>query len=819
MRHLLPSATSLAFLALAVPARAQPIAPRLVRLLDVPGRIHPMADRSGRLAVTAALPPGASAASFGMLGVAPGIGAIRLAPDEVAAFAAAHPELALSITPRLKPLLDVSGKWTNVNLFRNATGLDGTGVVVGVVDTGIDVLHPDFRTKEGKTRIAWMLAGGPPRGLHPELEKKFGCTDPKGTACAVYSAADIDAMIASGDVAVHDTEGHGTHVASIAAGNGGPMVADKPRFVGLAPGATLIVAAPGDGGGFFDADILNATKFVFACADSIDDCDDTRADRKTLPAVVNLSLGGDYGSHDGQSSLEKGLTALVGDDKPGRAIVVAAGNSGAIFDDLGQGGGPYGIHTEVHVAPHEETRVPIVASAAKTDGQAFVWITFRPGDDVEVALEGPGDSRWVGFTGKGDDGSYGSGSGADAVKAGIVNNLPKSNPAITADTNSAVVVWTGRWEDGEFAVVLRGSGDASLWLTGTGGAEQGLYFTRAIRQGTINVPASAPGLLAVGCTLNRVSWTPLSGQALDLTQLGPEMNPVPDGACYFSADGPTPFGVQKPEISAPGGFIAAAMSADADPRKHPGGVFELDGCPDGDPYCALMDERHGLVSGTSMSAPQVAGAIALLMGLDPTLTQARATLALQAGARRPTGHQPDAQQLGPGALDLEGARAALLDEMAAPADPDLSKSWYTLSSAYARPDPTWPVWGTIELRKADGTLAGGIDGSKLAVTIEGATTYQPLTRVRQGLWRFAFAGKEGDLGGVVHVDVSYDGVSLGAHTLPVGLDSWSSNDHAVGAASGACASGARTAGGAGALAAAFGLAAAALFTRRRRNGR
>ena len=53
-----------------------------------------------------------------------------------------------------------------------------------------------------------------------------------------------------------------------------------------------------------------------------------------LPAVVNLSLGGDFGPHDGTSVLERGLSAFVGDDKPGRVIVVASGNSGgepAIF--------------------------------------------------------------------------------------------------------------------------------------------------------------------------------------------------------------------------------------------------------------------------------------------------------------------------------------------------------------------------------------------------------------------------------------------------------------------------------------------------------
>ena len=110
--------------------------------------------------------------------VAPGIGAIHLPPEVVGLFAAANPSLALGVTPHLRPLLDVSGTWTHVALFRQATGgLSGRGVVVGIVDTGLDVRHPDFRTVDGHTRVAWMLVSGFPVGRHPEIEQAFGCTD------------------------------------------------------------------------------------------------------------------------------------------------------------------------------------------------------------------------------------------------------------------------------------------------------------------------------------------------------------------------------------------------------------------------------------------------------------------------------------------------------------------------------------------------------------------------------------------------------------------------------------------------------------------
>ena len=758
-------------------ALADAPAASLARLLASPGRPHPLADSRGRIPFTVVLPPGVSASSLGLLEVAPGIGAARLPPSGLAALAASHPELSLGLEPPRRPLLDVSRGWIHLDSFRAATGKDGAGVVVGIVDTGIDIHHPDFRGADGKTRIAWLLDSEPPRGLHPEIEHAFGCDDPAQSQCAVYDAADIDTLIAAGSKAIHDAEGHGTHVTSIAAGNGGISISEKPAFAGVAPGATLVIASPSADGGFFDPDVLRAAKFVFDRAEAL-------GSTSPLPAVCNLSLGGDFGPHDGTSALERGLSALVGDDKPGRAIVVAAGNSGGLLET--SDGPSSGVHTEARVTPGGITRVPLRA-VASTKGQAFIWATFRPGDDVDVALEGPDGSRWIGFVSPGGERGY---DDKEGTTAGVVNNHVGKSSSITSDTNSAVIVVDGKWaEHSEFNVLLRGAGAASLWVVGTGDVgASGVLFERAIRQGTVTVPASAPGLLAVGCTLNRLQWKPLASPAIVLTELGGVADPVPDGACYFSASGPTPLGVMKPEISAPGGFVVGAMSSEADPRKIAGGLFSSGGCPGGKP-CFLVDEQHAVAAGTSMSAPQVAGAIALLMQIDPTLTQARVTEILEAGARRPTGLVPYDYQLGPGVLDLDGALQALASESPSDMAPDLGKSWYTLSSAYAEPDAAFPVWGTIELRRADGSLASGLDGTRLAVSVKNGAVARPLVKVRHGLFRFAVTGAAGHVGEVMTVEVLYDGASLGARTLPIGTDVWTT-DGAIDAVGGCAVSGA-----------------------------
>jgi MYXO-CTERM domain-containing protein len=792
-----------------VAARADAPAARMVRLLAKPAPFvdarHPLADASGRVPLLAALPPGHDAASLGLLEVAPGFGAARLAPSAVEAYAAAHPEVRLLAGPPRRPLLDKSTGWTRAGAYRKASGRGGKGVVVGVIDTGLDVAHPDFLDEHGKTRVAWMLASGAPQGLHKDLEDAYGCTSPMQSSCAIFDAKDIDARIASKDNVPRDVEGHGTHVLSIAAGNGGTSKTKSPRYVGMAPEATLVVAAPGEAGGFYDADILNAAKFIF-----------DRADELGQPAVVNISIGGDFGPHDGTSALEKGLAAFIGDAHPGRAIVVAAGNSGALYRL--EAGGPLGIHTEAHVFPDAEVRVPLLANAA-TKGQGYIWITFSPGDHVSVALEAPGGARWIGFTDPGAQQGY---KGDDGSTAAIVNGVADGTTQLTSDTNGAIVAWDGAWAEGEFAVVLKGEGQAQLWMTGMGDAASGgqtsVLFERAMKQGTINVPASHPSLVAVGCTVNRVEWSDYKLEHVAIAELGADRPPIDDSACYFSAAGPTPGGAPKPDLSAPGAFVAAAMSSDADPRKHPGGLFDAAGCPSGDP-CYVVDARHALAIGTSMSSPHVAGAVALLLERDPTLTQAMILDLLQVGARHPTGRVPYEVQVGPGELDVEATIAALDAEAGTPREPDVGASWFSLSSGYARPDGAWPVWGTIELRRADGSTASGIDPARIALDVENGVVLTPPTRVRHGLFRFAVAGARGAGGGELRLGVRYGGASLGTRALPIGVDVWSTRG-GVDALGGGCsceaAGGARGPAPVGAIVA-LGLAVA--LVRRRRAGR
>jgi len=219
---------------------------------------------------------------------------LRLGPGELSALVGRGGVLGICAERRLRPCLDIARQLTGADLVHDPPpeqpAWRGRGVLVGVVDTGIDPAHPDF-WEDGQLRVR-------------------ACWDQESDR--VWSR-DVLAQGLAGNL---DQDGHGSHVCGIAAGNGAshPGETDDGPFVGFAPEAELLVVRST----LYESDVLSGAEWIFQHAEELG-----------RPCVVNLSLETHLGAHDGSSFLERELSELSG---PGRLVVCAAGNSG----DAGQ---------------------------------------------------------------------------------------------------------------------------------------------------------------------------------------------------------------------------------------------------------------------------------------------------------------------------------------------------------------------------------------------------------------------------------------------------------------------------------------------------
>jgi subtilisin family serine protease len=782
----LPSLATLVALSLLAPAARATDAPAasasakrsdglaLLRLLG-PAAERALAPGSGRPSALFEIPIGQTAAALGAMEVAPGIGRLRGSATELLAFGARNPSVPLEVSPPLHLLNATIGKTVHTAAAR-ITGATGEGVLVGIADTGLDVTHPDFRDESGKTRVAWLLdLSRPILGAHAEVEARFKYADAAGNAFgAVYSGADIDALLADAQQAAQlpqDVNGHGSHVASIAAGNGG-LGKYSSSYVGGAPKAKLVIVrlTRSDSGGIETDDLVTATRFIF-----------DRADAEKLPAVANLSLGTDFGPHDGSLLWERAVAANVGPDKPGHVIVAAAGNSGSIEDP---------VHQSVYVASGTQMKVPVVAPKAVKNGRVQVWVTKPAGAKIDVGLNGP-DGVWIApVAAQGEVGKTGTG-----YNAGVFQG-PGGQSPIPEGTNGAVVVWAGAWPAGEYQITLSGTGVAELYIQAYGEAagargSESVRFASGVRSGTINLPASHPDIIGVGCTVSQSRWRSISG--IELGPVVPTVDragglpadatreAVPGEVCWFSSAGPNAAGVPKPDIGAPGGGVIAAMSQQAKPGS-PVSIFTNENCPRGrsgttDARCLQVDDRHGVSSGTSMSSPVVAGVAALLLQKDPTLTQSQVRVLLQAGAHAFRGTAAFQSQSGPGEVDAIGA----LDALTRMSLPSPATSWLSTSVDHLAADASSGATVYLELRTVDGAHGADLfEATRLrpAVFIDNAPVSTPIAIIRRapGLYTYTFTAPPGQGGHSVTFGATFDGTNVVApRTLAIATDGWRAN--------------------------------------------
>lgn len=473
----------------------------------------------------------------------------------------------------------------------------GEDVAIGIVDTGIDYTHLDFRVDEDGDGVE---EGSRILALWDQTLGLFG---------TAYRRADIESDLAygygpsAGIVRSSDTNGHGTHVAGIAAGDGSSSSAG---FVGVAPGSTLVVVKTT----FYTSDILAAVEYVF-----------DQADAAGLPAVVNLSLGGHEGPHDGTSLFEQGLDELA--DAPGRAIVVSAGNEGDL--DIHAAGTLSGGFDSFDIVPDEST---VELTLWYPGTSQFTVVVVPPSDAAVAATTGMKSGHVATIDGI----VY-----VDNASSGINPNNGDREVYIRLSSVATGSTWEVRIED------VSGGGRFDAWIL-----SEAAHINGGDSSMTIDEPGNANDVITVGAYTTKLTWPSMAG-----TQDFSGVYPLNDLA-PFSSRGPTRDGRTKPDVCAPGAFICSALSSTASPLA----------------YLTHTDGMHTIELGTSMAAPHVSGTIALLLSRDSGLTTTEIKQILHTTSMQDsyTGSIPSLSW-GWGKIDAASA-VARVDEIAPPDDPD-----------------------------------------------------------------------------------------------------------------------------------------------------
>lgn len=233
-------------------------------------------------------------------------------------------------------------------------GLTGRGVLVGIVDSGIDLTNPDFRNEDGTTRVA---------ALWDQADRE-------------YTSEEINEFLnaeGTGQPAVRpplsvDSSGHGTAVAGIAAGNG--RGSEGRRYRGAAPESELVIVkmkSPQPGGFPRTTELMTGVDYLIR-----------KAQEMRMPIAVNISFGNTYGPHDSTSLVERFLNDIS--DTWKNVICIGSGNEGAAAG-----------HASGLVSDEEEAVQELAVQERETVLNVQIWKSYV--DEMDISVVNPSGER------------------------------------------------------------------------------------------------------------------------------------------------------------------------------------------------------------------------------------------------------------------------------------------------------------------------------------------------------------------------------------------------------------------------------------------
>lgn len=347
--------------------------------------------------------------------------------------------------------------------------LTGHGVLIGIVDSGVDYRHPAFFTADGKSRILRLwdqsIPGNPPEGYATGTEY----TNEEINEALFLSVQEGRRLVPSEDVS-----GHGTAVLGVAAGS------DFSRGAvnrGVAYESDLLVVKMG----IPRQDSFPRTTELMQGVDYLV----RQAIRLGRSIAINLSFGNNYGSHRGDSLLETYLDNVSGMGK--NVICVGMGNNG---NDA--------LHTGGMLSPGEIQEIELGVGAFEPTLNVQLWKNYE--DEMEIYLEHPAGERV---------GPLFETLGAQRWQAGNTKLLIYyGKPAPYHVTQEIYVDFlpqdekTPYVDSGVWKIILAArnikNGEYFLWLPGGKTLNPGTAFYLPRPQGTLTIPATARRVISVG---------------------------------------------------------------------------------------------------------------------------------------------------------------------------------------------------------------------------------------------------------------------------------------------------------------------------------
>lgn len=477
-------------------------------------------------------------------------------------------------------------------------------VLIGIVDVGgFDFSHEDFLDKDGNTRWVgiWDQGG---RVRPPPASFGYG-SEIRGRHMA-------DALLASGPDTLPawalepqsqmSLGSHGTHVASIAAGNRG--VCRNAYLAGV------VVALPEEEArnrrlSFYDSTrVAHAVDYLFELAERVR----VEEELDALPVSINISLGTNGGAHDASNAVSRWIDG--GLITPGRCVTVAAGNAGQekpeTPDDFGFINGR--IHTEGHIEARgldSDIEWIVIGNGVSDVSENELEIWYSGADRFAVSVTPPGmptigpiapreylqnhrlpDNSMLSVYNE----LYHPANGLNYI--GIyLSPFLKQNPVIG--------VTAGKWKVRLHGIEVR-DGRYHGWIERDDPRPRGIQGNRELW--------NFPSFFATASNVDRSSVNSLGcGQRVvsvaNLDRPRERIN-------ISSSQGPTRDGRFKPDIAAPGSDVVAARG-----------------------FAGKADGQWVSMTGTSMASPYVAGVVGLMLQRAPQLTSAQVCGILQRTAR------------------------------------------------------------------------------------------------------------------------------------------------------------------------------------------